>query len=202
MKVGVRAEDPIIRAGVLAQLERGAELRPWWPLNEADVLVLAADHVLGEDLMAVREAARDDSVPIVLVVRELHEAQLLRAVECGVTAIVPRAKAHADELTQVVLAAERGAGVVPPDLLGSLLAELRRVHQDLLVPNGLTPSGLDGREVEVLRMLADGCDTAEIANALWYSERTVKTVVKGMCERLKLRNRTQVVAHAVRAGII
>jgi DNA-binding CsgD family transcriptional regulator len=54
----------------------------------------------------------------------------------------------------------------------------------------------------VLRLLADGCDTAEIAQRLAYSEPTIKNVIQRLFERLKVRNRPHAVAVALRTGII
>src|SRR5829696_6509434 len=54
------------------------------------------------------------------------------------------------------------------------------------------------REVEVLRLVADGLDTAEIAAKLAYSQRTVKNVLHDVTNRLQLRNRSHAVAYALR----
>jgi len=54
----------------------------------------------------------------------------------------------------------------------------------------------------VLRLIADGCDTSEIANRLAYSERTVKNVLHDVTTRLQLRNRSHAVAYALRQGLI
>jgi DNA-binding NarL/FixJ family response regulator len=66
----------------------------------------------------------------------------------------------------------------------------------------LNASGLSSREIDVLHLMADGFDTAEIALELSCSERTVKNVVAGVTERLNLRNRAHAVAYAPRTGII
>jgi DNA-binding NarL/FixJ family response regulator len=54
----------------------------------------------------------------------------------------------------------------------------------------------------VLRLLADGHDTAEVGRQLYYSERTVKNIVHDVTSRLDLRNRTHAVAYALRQGLI
>ena len=64
------------------------------------------------------------------------------------------------------------------------------------------PQAHTERELSVLRMLGDGCDTREIARRLAYSERTVKTVIQDLSQRLGLRNRSHAVAYAVRNGLI
>jgi DNA-binding NarL/FixJ family response regulator len=61
---------------------------------------------------------------------------------------------------------------------------------------------LSPRELRVLRLLADGYRTSEIARELAYSERTIKHSISALTSRLQLRNRTQAVAIAVREGLI
>jgi DNA-binding NarL/FixJ family response regulator len=80
--------------------------------------------------------------------------------------------------------------------------QVSRLHDQVLAPRGLTFSGLSEREVDVLRLVADGCDTAEIARSLCYSERTVKNVIHDVTSRLRLRNRSHAVAYAMRQGLI
>jgi DNA-binding NarL/FixJ family response regulator len=61
---------------------------------------------------------------------------------------------------------------------------------------------LNDREVMVLRMLADGSNTREIAHRLNYSERTVKAIIQDITQRFGLRNRSHAVAFALRNGLI
>jgi DNA-binding NarL/FixJ family response regulator len=72
----------------------------------------------------------------------------------------------------------------------------------MLDPQGMTFSGLSAREIEVLRLVAEGFDTAHIAMQLSYSERTVKNVLHDLTTRLQLRNRSHAVAYALREGLI
>jgi DNA-binding NarL/FixJ family response regulator len=66
----------------------------------------------------------------------------------------------------------------------------------------LSSGDLSPRELRVLRLLADGYRTSEIATELHYSERTIKHSIANMTSRLQLRNRTQAVALAARRGLI
>ena len=72
----------------------------------------------------------------------------------------------------------------------------------MLAPRGLRFSGLSDREVDVLRLVAEGYDTGEIARRLAFSERTIKSVLHDVTTRLQLRNRAHAVAFAVREGFI
>jgi DNA-binding NarL/FixJ family response regulator len=164
---------------------------------ELDVLVLAADLVNAEIIGMIRKVARESSARTVLLTGDLAETDLLTAVEYRVVAVLPRRTTTPDQLVDAVLAASNGAGVLPPDLLGSLLAQVRRLREEMPMSDGLTP-----REVDVLRLLAEGLDTAQIAERLCYAERTVKNVLYAVLSRLNLRNRPHAVAYAMRAGLI
>jgi len=72
----------------------------------------------------------------------------------------------------------------------------------VLRPRGLTVSGFTDRELEVLRLLADGLDTGEVAAKLNYSQRTVKNIIYAVMTRFGLRNRTHAVAYAIRTGAL
>ncbi|MGH2720451.1 MAG: LuxR C-terminal-related transcriptional regulator, partial [Actinomycetota bacterium] len=71
-----------------------------------------------------------------------------------------------------------------------------------LAERGGGPDRLELRELEVLRMLAAGAGTREIAEALCYSERTVKTLIQEVERELGARSRAQAVAEGIRLGII
>ena len=75
-------------------------------------------------------------------------------------------------------------------------------QRQILEPRGFRVSGLTEREVRVLRLVADGHNTAEIASQLSYSERTIKNVIQDVITRFQLRNRSHAVAYAVRQGFI
>jgi DNA-binding NarL/FixJ family response regulator len=79
---------------------------------------------------------------------------------------------------------------------------VQQMQHDVLAPLGINAAGLSPREVDVLRLVADGADTSEIAKELAYSESTVKHVLYELTTRLKLRNRTHAVAFALRAGVL
>ena len=98
---------------------------------------------------------------------------------------------------------DRGqATATAPDLLGRLLRQVGQLQRQVLSPRGLTFSGLTEREAAVLRLLADGYDTAEVGRRLVYSERTVKNIIHDVTSRLELRNRAHAVAYAIREGLI
>jgi DNA-binding NarL/FixJ family response regulator len=170
--------------------------------QEAHVLVVAHDRLRIADLRALRERMPEFTRPIILVVQDIRGSQMLGVVECGVRAVVPMSQATGERLIHTIAAVHGGAGDIPGNLIGPLLDQVHLLHDKVLRPNGLTSSGLTPREINVLMLLAEGKDTTEVAEALWYSERTVKNIIQGMISRLNLRNRAHAVAYAARAGLI
>ena len=150
----------------------------------------------------LRRLVRGGDARVVLVVERMREAELLEAVECGVAAILWRREATAPRLGQAVLAASRGEGDPPADLLGRLIMQMGRLRRSVQGLPGFTPPGVSEREADILRLVAEGWDTAEIAAKLSYSERTVKNVLHGLTTRRQLRNRAHAVAYALREGYI
>jgi DNA-binding NarL/FixJ family response regulator len=202
--VYVYAGDPISQAGVASGLRPRPELLVVGEseLDTAKVAIVVTD-VLDDQTVRVLLALQRGGRPrVVLVATEIDDKDLVKAVEAGVSGLVRRSDATPERLVQAIISASAGEGTVPPDLLGRLLDQVGRLQRQVLAPRGLTFTGLASREIEVLRLVADGYDTAEIARKLSYSERTVKNVLHDVTSRLQLRNRSHAVAYALRQGLI
>lgn len=204
VRVAIQASDQISLAGLTSYLTSRPELSvsPSPPPADCDVVVVAVDRVGPETLATLRGWLSDSTAPIVLVTGDVPEQELLTLVECGVVAVLPRRNATGERLLASILAAATGGATLPPEVLGNLLKHIGRWHREVLTPHRLTAAGLTPREVDVLRLMADGWDTNDIAEQLCYSVRTVKNVVYGLTSRLELRNRAHAVAYALQAGII
>jgi DNA-binding NarL/FixJ family response regulator len=200
----VYARDPISQAGIAAGLRGSPQLDVLdeTGLDHAQVAVVAADEVDDETLRVIKAIQRSPGPRVVVVVARLDDGGLIAAVEAGACGLLRRSEATPDMLTRAVIAAAHGDGMVPPDLLGRLLSQMGRLQRHVLGPRGLTFSGLSERELGVLRLVADGLDTSEIAERLSYSERTIKNVIHDITTRLHLRNRSHAVAFAMRHGLI
>ncbi len=202
--VFVYAHDPLSQAGIAAQLRARPELLvvDSSDVDAARVALIVADEVDDETVRVTKAVQRNGCPRVVLVVTRLDDNALLAAVEAGACGLVRRSDAVPDHLAVAIAGAASGDGTVPPDLLGRLLAQVGQLQRQVLAPRGLTFSGLSEREIHVLRLVADGLDTAEVADQLCYSERTVKNVIHDVTTRLRLRNRTHAVAYALRQGLI
>jgi DNA-binding NarL/FixJ family response regulator len=200
----VHCTDPISLAGVIAQLRMRPEVRVVEELDvdQAHVAVVVADQLDDDTARVVRALCRGDRPRIVLVATTIDEATVVGAAELGVGGLLRRTDATADALIRAITRVAAGEGEVPPDLLGRLLEQVGRLQRQVLAPRGLAFSGLSPRETEVLRLVAEGHDTSEIAAQMCYSERTVKNVLHDLTTRLQLKNRTHAVAYAMREGLI
>lgn len=203
-RVRVRATDPVSEAGVASQLrvQHDLEVLSSDSPTRPDVVVLVADRVDERTAASIR-ATRDAGGPrVVLVVGAVDGVEVLAAVEAGVAAIVRRAEADPQRLSTAIRAAATGDGHLPPDLLGRLLQQVGDAQRRMTTPTGLTFGGLTQRELTVLRLIAEGYSTSEIATRMAYSERTIKNSIHDLVSRFHLRNRTHAVAFAVRQGLI
>jgi len=200
----VCAADPLSRAGIVSQLRRaqGFLAMPEEEAPDGAVALVVADE-LDATVTAQLRALRGHGVSrVVLLVSRVDDKALLSAAEAGVTGVVRRSEATAGNLSAAIRSAAAGEGSLPPDLLGRLLRQVGQLQRQVLSPRGLTFSGLTERETAVLRLLAEGLDTAEVGRRLFYSERTVKNVIHDVTSRLELRNRAHAVAYAIREGLI
>ena len=202
--VHVTAADPLSRAGTIAQLRAtgGVFLAEEDELGDGGVALVVADEVDAETARTIRSLRRRGIDRIALLVGRLDDKGLLAAAEAGVGGIIRRSEATPHNLAAAIRAVAVGEGLLPPDLLGRLLDQVGQLQRQVLAPRGLTFSGLTEREVSVLRLLADGLDTAEVGKQLFYSDRTVKNIVHDVTSRLDLRNRTHAVAYALKQGLI
>lgn len=197
--------DPhtIYRRGVVASLELMpdvdavgqagtiAEARKDPALAHSDVVVL--DHVLP----GARELIAEVDARVIVCTSRCEEEDVLAALQAGAVGFLRKDALTGEGLAAAVTAASTGAGVVAPDLLGSLLKSISPATLDRPAPARLTD-----REQQVLALVAQGHPTREVAQQLSYSERTVKNVLHDVVNKLNARSRSQAIAFAVREGLI
>ncbi|HWL34893.1 MAG TPA: response regulator transcription factor [Frankiaceae bacterium] len=199
------APDEILRAGLAAQLTGADDMVVAPPTNatvDADVAVVAADDVDEPTLRTVRALPHRGCARVLLLLAKVDERAVLAGVEAGACGILRRSGLTRGALVDAVRSAHAGGGTLPPDMLGLLLAQVGVMQRHELRGVPMAYGRLADRELQVLRLVADGYATAEIAQRLSYSERTVKNVIQQVVTRLQLRNRSHAVAYAVREGLI
>ena len=208
MKLFVLDPHTIYRRGLAACLElldgveavsHAESVRDAWEtpaLFECDLVIL--DHSMsggGDFIEAVGEAT---GARVMVCTSDCSQDNVLMAMKAGAIGFLRKDTLSTEGLAAAVQAAASGAGVVTPELLGSLVRSAEpnghngRAHQ----------ATLTDREQQVLSLIAAGHPTREVAQQLCYSERTVKNVLHDVVTKLNARSRSQAVAFAVREGLI
>jgi DNA-binding NarL/FixJ family response regulator len=202
--VYVVASDPVSLAGITSQLrsQHSVDLVGEEHLSGDAVALVVADQMDEETARVIRSLKHRAIERVVLIVTRIDDIGLLSALGAGARGVLRRDDATSENMLDAIRAAVAGEGVLSPDLLGRLLDQVTRLQRQVLNPRGLTFAVLTEREMNVLKLFAEGLDTAEVGRRLFYSERTVKNIVHEVTSRLNLRNRTQAVAYALRQGWI
>ena len=211
MKLFVLDTHTIYRRGLVACLEELAEVeavsdaesvRDAWEhpaLFAADLVLMDPSLPGGGDFVgAVREAT---GAVVIVCSSDSRQEAVHAALAAGAVGYLRKDELTPETLAAAVKAAANGAGVVSPDLLGSLLASgsVPSAAEEAERP---VAAKLTDREQQVLALIAAGHPTREVAQELCYSERTVKNVLHDVVTKLNARSRSQAVAFAVREGLI
>jgi DNA-binding NarL/FixJ family response regulator len=123
-----------------------------------------------------------------------EQADVLEAVKAGATGYLVKS-ASAPELIDAVRRTAAGEAVFTPGLAGLVLGEYRRTETDDGAPR------LTERETEVLRLVAKGLTSKQVAERLAVSHRTVENHVQNTLTKLQLHNRVELTRYAVDKGI-
>jgi DNA-binding NarL/FixJ family response regulator len=204
-RIVIAASSAVVRAGLEALLSA----TPGWEVAGSfadashvdslrpDVLV-AALPVGGLPVVSngMSNAGATGAPAIVLITSEGQPEWTADALRSGVRALLPR-DAPAAAILAAVEAAANGLAVIDPQELEGLLGSPGPVDAADTGGAPLTP-----RELEVLRMMADGAANKEIAWKLAISEHTVKFHVASVMGKLNASSRTEAVTRGLRRGLI
>jgi NarL family two-component system response regulator YdfI len=134
---------------------------------------------------------------LILLTTPLSRAEIRRAYQNGIRAVLPR-DANAAEIAATIESVANGLAVVTPEDLETLFPGSEvTLEEELAVGEPLTP-----RESEVLAMLAEGAGNKQIATRLRISEHTVKFHVSSILAKLGAASRTEAVARGFKEGLV
>jgi NarL family two-component system response regulator LiaR len=208
IRILIADDHAVVREGLRALIdtEPGMEL-----LGEAadgaeavaKVRSLHPDVILMDLLMprmggldAIDAIKQEDPDARILVLTSFDEDEkVFQAVKSGALGYVLKDAAPRD-LLRAIREVYHGEPSMQPTIAHKVMRELQRASN--LPP---TEEPLTAREVEVLKLVAQGLSNQEIADRLVVSERTVRTHVSNILGKLYLANRTQAALYALREGI-
>ena len=145
---------------------------------------------------AINEIKRENPDARILVLTSFDEDdKVFPAIRGGALGYLLK-DSSAREVLRAIREVRRGEPTMHPSIARKLMQELQRPP-----PLPLTEDPLTEREVDVLRLVAQGLSNQEIADKLVLSERTVRTHVSNILSKLHLANRTQATLYALRTRL-
>lgn len=187
---------------VVGQAENGLDAVEKAHALKPDVIVIDVEMPVMTGVEATRLIREQlPGIKIVMLTVSESDDHLFDAIRFGAHGYLLKDLQPA-ELYDLIRAVMRGESPLSPVIAGRLLGEIRGGARERQVPDGEPEvPALTRRELEVLRLVADGSSNKEIAASLFITEGTVKNHVHNALEKLQLENRTQAAAYIVRQGL-
>jgi DNA-binding NarL/FixJ family response regulator len=167
----------------------------------ADVVLMDLRMPRLDGVAATRRIRTDHpATQVVVLTTYAEDADILTALGAGALGYLTKDAGRA-QIAQAIRAAAAGQAVLDPAVQQRLLAAASAApgSAPLSGPStGTAPDGLTPREVDVLRLIADGLSNREIASRLYLSEATVKSHINRLFAKTGVRDRAQAVQYAYR----
>jgi NarL family two-component system response regulator LiaR len=144
-----------------------------------------------------RLTARSPRTNVVVLTSYHDDEHVFPAIRAGALSYILK-EVGPDELADAVRKAAVGEAVLHPQVAARVVRELHGARRD--EPNAF--HALSERELEVLKLIAEGLSNAEISNRLFISEKTTKSHVSNILSKLHLADRTQAAVYAWREGVV
>ena len=208
IRVLIGARSEVVRAGLTSLLTADPRFQVVGTFSiddltrvedlQPEVVLLDLDSPSDESLLAAIQSGGALVNSSLMILTEDPESLAVDVLGSGLRAILPR-YATPEEIIAAIQAATTGLVALHPDIFDSMLSRIRPGQQSELDPSGqiLTP-----REIEVLRMIAEGLGNKEIASKLSISDHTVKFHISSIFAKLGASNRAEAVTLGIRHGLI
>lgn len=193
LKLFLQTEDGLEIVGEAADGKEAAELTKKYRPDVIlmDLMMPETDGVEGTKLCL----AANPSSRVIILTSKAEDDLVLPAIKAGALSYLLK-DLSAEELTAAIRQAASGQPTLHP-------MAATRMLQEVCSPGSLNPAHetVSPREMEVLQLVAKGLGNREIADNLFISERTVKSHVAHLLDKLELRDRTQLAIYAIQNGL-
>jgi len=203
-------DHELVRQGVRAFFEAHAEIEIVGEAkNGAEAVKLTEEHIPDVVLMDLIMPGMDGvkatrliknispRTQIVVLTSYHNDEHIFPALQAGALSYMLK-DVKMDELTEAVKKAALGEAVLHPHVAARVIVEIQRNKEDEFNPL----SDLTNREMEILKLIADGSSNSEIAKQLVISMHTVKGHVSNILSKLHLADRTQAAVYAWQKGVV
>jgi DNA-binding NarL/FixJ family response regulator len=166
-----------------------------------DVVVIDLNMPDASSVEAIREiVAERPGAHIVVLTVSVDENDVREALTAGARGYLLK-DARTSEIAGAIRQTAADQGVVSGEVMRALVAQMPS-NEQVSERTSYDARALTARELDVLRLLAEGADNAAIGEALSISKHTVKQYVTNILEKLELQNRVQAAVYAVRTGLV
>ncbi len=163
--------------------------------TEPDVVLLDVNMPVMDGVQAVEMLKDNQPARILMLTISKHDEDLFGAIAAGADGYLLK-DAEPEELRKAINLVAEGKSVLSPEVTNRVLKAVGSSH-------GIPPDiALSKRELDVLKCLAKGMTSSQVASELFISENTVKTHVRHILEKLEASNRAEAVSRAIQLGII
>lgn len=186
---------------VLAEARNGQEAVELARLHRPDIVLMDLDMPVMNGLDATRLISAElPEVRVVVLTASEDDADLFEAVKSGARGYLPK-NLEARELFTFLDGVLKDEPALTPNLARKVLGEFAKGQAP--EPEDPAASSLTDRERDVLELLVQGVTSnRDLAERLFVSENTVKYHLRNILYKLHLKNRAQVVAYAMRHGLV
>jgi DNA-binding NarL/FixJ family response regulator len=147
-----------------------------------------------------RITASGSATRVVVLTTYADDESIFGALEAGAMGYLTK-DAGAREIQEAIRTVHAGEALLDPAVQRRLIQQLRSPSPPSHRPETALPDDLTPREAEVLRLIAQGLNNAEIASALVVAEATVKTHINNIFSKIDVRDRAQAVVYAMKHGL-
>jgi DNA-binding NarL/FixJ family response regulator len=187
---------------LVGEASEGAEAIELVQAHSPDVVVVDLKMPDVGGVEAVRQIhAADPAMQIVVLTVSADGGDLIEALQAGASSYLLK-DTSLEVLASAIRQAASGNAVISREVMGPLIARVHASAQLTIQRPSAGDHGLTARELEVLRLITEGADNAEIGRALSISRHTVKQYTTNIFNKLEVTNRVQAAMHAVRSGLV
>lgn len=199
----IRILEDFVHIQVVGQAANGQEALALVDHLQPDVVLMDLNMPVMSGPEAARRLAGDHpGVPVIMLTVSERDEDLFDAIRSGAQGYLLKNVQTAD-LIDAIQRVHAGEAIIAPAMAAHLLQEFRILSDQVPSESEQTSvEELSERELDVLRLVAQGLANKEIADRLELSEHTVKTHLRNILEKLHLRSRAHAAAYAVQAGLV